>query len=78
MVSRPLSVSLRRWSLIVLSSLATGIYRSALGSGLLHARGAEDAVKVVLARVSYERRRVETSEGEFYSRRSDLVAASCD
>ncbi|KAL7416070.1 hypothetical protein BDY24DRAFT_439291 [Mrakia frigida] len=39
-----------------------GIYRSALGSGLLHARGPEDAVKVVMARISYERRRVEASE----------------
>lgn len=42
-----------------------GIYRSALASQQLTLRdgGVEDLIKVVLARLSYERRRVEEKEG---------------
>ncbi|CDZ97156.1 RNA-binding protein SART3 (RRM superfamily) [Phaffia rhodozyma] len=39
-----------------------GIYRTALNSDLLLTRGPEDAVKMMTARVSYERRRLELSE----------------
>lgn len=42
-----------------------GIYRSAIASEQLTVRdgGVEDLIKVVMARLSYERRRVEENEG---------------
>jgi hypothetical protein len=52
------------------------IYRSALASQQLTLRdsGVEDLVKVVMARLSHERRRVEEAQGPFATRAVSFVA----